>query len=85
MSCLSCSFSRIGNRERRGLAGAGAGLADDVDFLQRKRNQARLNGRGILVGGLLEGVEHDVGEAEAFEGGLGGRARPSKWSFPETG
>src|SRR5262249_47391140 len=60
--------------KRRGLAGAGAGLADDVDFLERKGNQPGLNGRGIFITGLIESAEHDVREAEAVKGGLRGLA-----------
>src|SRR4029453_15919034 len=62
------------NRKRRGLACAGAGLADDVDFLQRKRDQPRLNRRRVLISGLFEGVKHDVRQAEAFKRDSGGGA-----------
>ena len=44
---------------------------------ERKRNQPGLNRRGIFVAGLLQGVEHDVREAEAFKSGLGGRGLAS--------
>lgn len=58
------------DRERSRFASAGAGLADDVDFFERKGDEAGLDRRGIFVGGLFQGVEHDVREAEAFESGL---------------
>jgi hypothetical protein len=59
-----------GDREGGGFSRAGAGLANDVDFFERKGDEAGLDRRGVLVSGLFQGVEHDVGEAEAFEGGL---------------
>lgn len=70
---LELQLFEDGNGERGGLAGAGAGLADDVDFLERKRDEAGLDWRGIFVAGQLQGIEHDVREAEAFKRGLGFR------------
>ena len=55
------------NRKRRRFARARPGLAHNIDFFQRKRNQPRLNRRRILVSSLFQGVEHDVREAEAFK------------------
>ena len=56
-----------GNGERSRLAGAGAGLANDIDLLERKGDQPRLNGRGLLIAGQIESVEHDVRQAEAIK------------------
>src|SRR5206468_4492916 len=76
---LELEFFQDGNAKRGRFAGAGAGLTDDVDSLKRKRNEPRLNRRGILVSGLLEGVEHHVRQAKAFESGLRSRAVLQNW------
>jgi hypothetical protein len=65
-----------GQRERRGLAGAGGGLAEQVSPGEDRRDGLGLDGRGLLV---AEGVERPQGlgtQAEAGEGrpeGLGRR------------
>ncbi len=51
-------------RERRGLAGAGLGDAQDVAPLQRIGNGLFLNRRRRVVAGRLDGVEHFLAQAE---------------------
>ena len=53
-----------GQREGRGLAGAGLGNAQHVATLQERRNGARLDGRGHDVLGGFEGTQQRLGQAE---------------------
>jgi hypothetical protein len=56
-----------GQREGRGLAGAGLGGADDVAAAEHDGNRAQLDGRGIGIAGGLDAAEHGFGEIESFE------------------
>jgi hypothetical protein len=54
--------------ERRGLAGAGLGQADDVTAGEQGGDRLRLDRRGCLVADLLHGTEHARVEAQVREG-----------------
>ena len=56
-----------GNSERRGLARARLGLADDIESIERLGNKGRLNGGGRQVADLLEGLEHGRAQAHGWE------------------
>ncbi len=56
--------------ERGGLAGAGAGLADDVLAGQEHRNGGALDGGGFFVAEGRDGLDDGVVEAEGGESGL---------------
>jgi hypothetical protein len=58
-----------GDRERGGLAGARARLAEHVDALEGEGNDAGLNGGGLLVGDAGERRKHRVREAQFGEEG----------------
>ena len=63
--------------ERAGLAGAGAGLTEDIDPLEGPRDQPRLHRRGDGVTGPLDGGqcrrgETELGEVAGDSGGLQG-------------
>ena len=53
-----------GQREGRGLAGAGLGDAENVTALQQRRDGARLDRRGHGVLGGFEGTQQRLGQAE---------------------
>ena len=55
--------------ERRGLARAGLRLADDVAALEHRRDRLLLDGAGLLVPDVAQGLERGLGEAEVLEGG----------------
>ena len=55
--------------ERGRLAGAGAGLADDVPALEQHRNGGALNGGGFFVSQGQHGLHDGIGEAEGVEAG----------------
>ena len=56
-----------GQRESRGLAGAGLGRAHHVLSLQNKRNGLLLDWRGVLVALGLDAVHDRLGQAEVFK------------------
>ena len=58
-----------GQREGRGLAGAGLGDADDVTAGQGERDGLSLDGRGREVVFFLERTRDWIGEAEILKGG----------------
>ena len=53
--------------ERRGLARARLGLADDVEAIERLGDEGRLNGGGREVAGVLEGPEHGRAQVHGQE------------------
>ncbi len=59
-----------GQRECGGLAGAGAGLADDVLAGQEHRDGGALDGGGFFVAQGRDGLDDGVVEAEGGKTGL---------------
>ena len=50
-----------GNAKRKGFAGAGGSLGNDILPLHKLRDGLGLNGRGIAVALLLQGLQHGFG------------------------
>ena len=60
-------------RERRGLAGAGRRLGEQVTTLEQRRDRGQLDGRGLLVAEGGEGAQQPLVELEGVEpAGFGG-------------
>ena len=53
-----------GQREGRGLAGAGLGNAQHVTALQQQRDGAGLDRRGMGIVGRMQGTQQRLGQAE---------------------
>ena len=56
-----------GQQERGGLAGSGLRGGEQVAPCQHLGDGTRLDGRGVLVAEVLDGVEHLLGQAEVSE------------------
>ena len=56
-----------GQREGRGLAGAGLGGGDEVAPFERERDGLLLDGRGRFVAQARDGLQSLVGQAEFVE------------------
>ena len=60
-------------RERRGLAGAGRRLGEQVAALEQRRDRGQLDGRGLLVAEGGQGAQQPLVELEGVEpAGFGG-------------
>ena len=76
---FAAAFELFEDRNGEGgrLAGAGAGLAEHVDACERVRDDAGLDGRWLLVLGLLERRQHDVGKVRVSRSSPPGRRSPA--------
>ena len=59
-----------GDAEGEGLSGTGGGLGDHIFPLHKAGNGLLLNGGGIAVALLLQGLQHLLGQPQAFKSNI---------------
>jgi hypothetical protein len=65
--------------ERRGLAGAGRGLRQQVAAAEQQRNRLALHRRGLFVAERGDRRHDGIVESKGAEPGRGGRRRSAVW------
>jgi hypothetical protein len=65
----SPGFEHLNDRNSKGsrFAGAGFGLSDDIESIERLGNECSLNGAGCNVADLLQGAEHRRAQPHGLE------------------